>query len=59
MFRQQPGLYKKAYQEIKAELSADTPTVVIAQKARKRAWESADQEEWERQKRTMELDTPR
>ncbi|TEB31107.1 hypothetical protein FA13DRAFT_1629681 [Coprinellus micaceus] len=57
MFREKPELYQKAYKEIKGELPTDTPTVVIAQKARKRAWESVDQEEWAQRKRALELDT--
>lgn len=54
---EQPDDYLKAYKDLKSKLPHGTPSVVIAQKARKQAWDTADQEYWAERKRMLELDT--
>lgn len=55
-FREGDADYRKVYKQVKSELPRDTQAVVITQKARKRAWNEADQEHWERRKAQLELD---
>ncbi|TEB37187.1 hypothetical protein FA13DRAFT_1786379 [Coprinellus micaceus] len=55
-FREKPQEYSRAYQEVKATVPKGTHACVISQKAKKRAWEDADQEHWAQRKRGMELD---
>ena len=58
-FREQPQEYSRAYQEIKATVPTGTHACVISQKAKKRAWDHADQEYWGQRKRKLELDVVR
>ncbi|KAF6746403.1 hypothetical protein DFP72DRAFT_855455 [Ephemerocybe angulata] len=55
-FLEAPSELRKAYDVLKSELPADTKPCTISVKARKRAWNEADQESWAKRKHSLELD---
>ncbi|KAF6748305.1 hypothetical protein DFP72DRAFT_1074377 [Ephemerocybe angulata] len=57
-FLEAPGELRKAYDALKTELPRDTKPCTISVKARKRAWNEADQESWAKRKHSLELDVP-
>ncbi|KAJ3504659.1 hypothetical protein NMY22_g17848 [Coprinellus aureogranulatus] len=57
--RERPEEYSRAVKAVKSEMPQGSPACAIAQKAMKRAWDTADHELWEKRKRELELDVKR